>query len=77
MLDSLSIVLPMYNEKDNIRIAVAESIRVGYQIARELEVIVVDDASTDGSGMIVDSLALDHPEVRVIHHAKNQSWAGL
>lgn len=66
----------MYNEKDNIETAVAEALRVGYKMASELEVIVVDDASTDGCGGIADRLADEHPEVRVIHHLYNRKLGG-
>jgi len=76
LINSLSIVFPMYNEKDNIPIAVSEAIRVGYKIAPEIEVIVVDDASTDGSGEIADRLAEGQPEVRVIHHTRNRKLGG-
>ena len=76
MIKSLSIVFPMYNERENIPIAVAESLRVGYKIAPELEIVVVDDASTDGCGEIADQLALDHPEVKVIHHPVNRKLGG-
>ncbi|MCL5105417.1 MAG: glycosyltransferase family 2 protein [Armatimonadetes bacterium] len=76
MIDSLSIVYPMYNEKDNIETAVLEAIRVGYKMARELEVVVVDDASTDGCGGIADRLADEHPEVVVVHHTRNRKLGG-
>lgn len=76
MIDSLSIVFPMYNEKDNIPVAVSEAIRVGYKIAPEVEVIVVDDASTDGSGAIADQLAEERLELRVIHHPVNRKLGG-
>ena len=75
-MNSLSIVFPMYNEKDNIERAVREALRVGYQMAPELEVIIVDDASTDGSGGIADRLADEHPEAVVIHHARNRKLGG-
>lgn len=76
MIESLSIVYPMYNEKDNIPIAVSEAVRVGYKIAPEIEIIVVDDASTDGCGAIADGLAERQPEVRVIHHKRNRKLGG-
>ncbi|MDQ3814388.1 MAG: glycosyltransferase family 2 protein [Armatimonadota bacterium] len=76
MLPSLSIVYPMYNEKDNIETAVREALRVGYQMASQLEIIVVDDASTDGCGEIADRLACAHPEVRVVHHERNRKLGG-
>lgn len=76
MIDSLSIVFPMYNERGNIEKAVAEAIRVGRLIAPEVEVIVVDDASTDGGGKIADRLSEEHPEVRVIHHPRNRKLGG-
>jgi glycosyltransferase involved in cell wall biosynthesis len=66
----------MFNEKDNIGIAVSEAIRVGYQIAPDIEIIVVDDASTDGSGGIIDRLADEHREVRAIHHERNRKLGG-
>jgi glycosyltransferase involved in cell wall biosynthesis len=76
MIHSLSFVFPMYNERDNIEKTVIEAIRVGYLLAPEIEVIVVDDASTDGSEKIVDLLIQKHPELRVIRHGKNRKLGG-
>ena len=76
MIGSLSIVLPMYNEHENIETAVSEAIRVGRLIAPEVEVVVVDDASTDGSGAFVDTLAMRWPELRVVHHPVNRKLGG-
>jgi len=76
VIQSLSIIYPMYNERDNIPIAVSEALRVGHMIVPELEIIVVDDASTDGSGAIADRLAEQHQEVRVIHHDRNRKLGG-
>jgi len=66
----------MYNEKDNIETAVSEALRVGHLIAPEVEVVIVDDASTDGSAGIIDRLADQNPEVRALHHTKNRKLGG-
>jgi glycosyltransferase involved in cell wall biosynthesis len=76
MIKSLSIIYPMYNERENIPTAVSEALRVGYRIAPKLEIVIVDDASTDGCGEIADQLALDHPEVKVVHHPINRKLGG-
>ncbi|HUV69573.1 MAG TPA: glycosyltransferase family 2 protein [Terracidiphilus sp.] len=76
MIKSLSIVYPMFNERENISTAVSEALRVGYTITPELEIVIVDDASTDGCGAIANQLALDHPEVKVRHHLVNRKLGG-
>ena len=76
MISSLSIVLPMYNERENIELAASEAVRVGHLMAPELEVIVVDDASTDGSGALVDTMAAQWPELRVVRHPINRKLGG-
>jgi glycosyltransferase involved in cell wall biosynthesis len=76
MIKSLSIIYPMYNERENIPTAVSEALRIGYKIAPELEIVIVDDASTDGCGEIADQLAQNHPEVKVLHHRVNRKLGG-
>jgi glycosyltransferase involved in cell wall biosynthesis len=76
MIHSLSIVFPMYNEKDNLETAVKEALRVGQLITSDLEIIVVDDASTDGSGALLDRLAEEQARIRPIHHPVNRKLGG-
>src|SRR4051812_18116552 len=62
----LSVIIPCYNERRTIRRIVE---KVQEAVPRDLEIVIVDDASTDGSEAIVDKLQSE--QVKVIHHATN------
>lgn len=64
----LSVVIPVYNEKNTL----AEIIRRVQATPYDKELIVVDDASTDGSRDILRQLAQQHPNIRPFFHDRNQ-----
>ncbi len=64
----LSVVMPVYNESATVEEIVSEVLR--QPCVKEL--IMVNDASTDGSTNILDRLAGEHEEIRVFHHEFNQ-----
>jgi dolichol-phosphate mannosyltransferase len=57
------VIVPTYNEKENIAEIVGTVLRLGSGV----EILVIDDASPDGTGPIVDSLAAANPRVHVLH----------
>src|SRR3954462_5155620 len=62
----LSVIIPCYNDRRTIRRIVE---KVQEAVPRDLEIVIVDDASADGSEAIVDKLQSE--QVKVIHHATN------
>lgn len=60
----LSVVIPVYNTELYIRKCLKSVLNQTY---KDVEIVVVDDGSTDTSGTICDSIARDDKRVRVIH----------
>jgi len=70
----LTIVLPCFNEAANVRTVVEAALRVGRDVAQELEVVVVDDGSRDATASIVAELEREAPEVRRVSHPTNLGY---
>jgi len=78
---SFTIFFPMWNEEDLI----VRTVMAGRELCERLhvageigdhEILIIDDASTDGTGKLADELADEDPAVRVIHHEANRKLGG-
>ncbi len=67
----LSIVVPIYNEEDSLPLLYRSICAALSPLGRTFELILVNDGSTDGSGELLDQLALCDPRVRVVHFRRN------
>lgn len=54
----VTIVIPTYNEAENLRPMVQALLELGLP---DLDILIVDDESPDGTGEIADALAAEHP----------------
>ena len=70
----VSVLIPAYNEEEVIVYTVNSVLESDYP---KLEVIVVDDGSTDGTGDMLDSEFGRNPAVRVIHQPNRGKPAAL
>jgi polyisoprenyl-phosphate glycosyltransferase len=68
--DFVSLVLPAFNEELNIR-RVYDGIRRALGPSENLEIIFVDDGSSDGTAQCVRQLRLEDPSVRLIRFGRN------
>lgn len=80
-LGTFSFVFPMWNEEAIVERTIAAACEAGDRLVAEgevasYEIVVVDDASTDATGGILDRLALELPLLRVVHHSTNRKLGG-
>lgn len=68
----ISVIIPTFNAERTILSALA-SVRA--QTYEALEILIVDDGSTDGTIGLVERLAAEEPRLRVIRHERNQGPA--
>jgi len=68
---ALSVVVPAFNEESTVGGVLRAHVDVGRRIAREIEVIVCDDGSTDGTPAAIAGVAADVPEIRILHNGAN------
>lgn len=62
--DKISIIVPAYNVKEYIENTVRSICNQTYE---NIEIILVDDGSKDGTGEILDMLSLEEQRIKVIH----------
>lgn len=63
-----TIAITAFNAEDTITGAVASALAQDW---RPIEILVVDDASTDTTAERIAAMAIDHPEIRLIRHPVN------
>ena len=71
MPDMLSIIIPLYNEEDNIEPLYAKLDTVLGSLGHPYEVILVNDGSTDDTRGRIDAVAVRDERVRVVHLRRN------
>ena len=71
---SLSIILPVYNEGQNIKEVVEKIIAGIKNYINTFELIIVNDGSTDKSADIIRSLSVQYPVLRLINIQKNKGY---
>ena len=62
-MEKVLVIVPTYNEKDNIQKLISQVLAV----SPEIEMLIVDDNSPDGTGEVVDRLAEQNSRIHVLH----------
>lgn len=66
------LTIPVYNECESLTGVFAEILK---ELPREIkQIIAINDASTDGSDLILEELARNTPILKVLHHRENQGY---
>ena len=73
---SISLVVPVFNEEENLAHAVDVASRALAEFTSRYEIILVDDASTDRTPEIIRGLAATDPHIRAQRHDRNQKLGG-
>lgn len=73
---SVSAMFPCYNDANTIAGLVDDVYQALAPIVAEVEVIVVNDGSSDGSRDVLDDLIATRPWLQVIHHEVNRGYGG-
>jgi len=68
---SVSLVVPMYNERDNVQPLYEQLAAVCAKIPDPTEIIFVDDGSRDGTAAKLDELAAQDPRVKIVRFRRN------
>jgi dolichol-phosphate mannosyltransferase len=80
-MPELSVVVPVFNERDNIPPLLAE-IAAALRGTVDFEIVYVDDDSSDDSRAVLAAQKASYPELRVLHHVSRSGqstavWNGV
>ncbi len=71
-MDKITVIIPVYNVEKYLKVAIDATINQTY---KNLEIILVDDGSTDSSGKICDEYSKIDNRIKVIHQ-ENKGLSG-
>jgi dolichol-phosphate mannosyltransferase len=74
MLPGLSVVIPCFNEEATLSGVIQKSLEAASALARECEILVVDDGSQDASASIAKRWSDTDPRVQLFLHERNRGF---
>ena len=73
-MNTLSVIIPAYNEEENIEDVVHKCLQVCPGLTGRFELLIIDDGSADGTAKIAQRLASQHNQVKLLQHQQNMGW---
>ena len=73
-IEQLSVFFPAYNEEANLEKTVTNAIGILEKVARQWEILIINDGSKDKTAEIAERLALRDKRIRVITHSPNRGY---
>jgi dolichol-phosphate mannosyltransferase len=70
----LTVVMPAYNEENNIKSSIKAIYENISRMTPDFELLVINDGSTDNTGQIIDVLSRKYKKIRIIHHCMNMGF---
>ncbi|MBI3360789.1 MAG: glycosyltransferase family 2 protein [Chloroflexi bacterium] len=74
--NSITAFFPAYNDGGTIASMVIAALKTLQKVTDDYEVVVVNDGSADYTAEVLDELARQYPQVRIVHHPKNRGYGG-
>lgn len=68
----LSLIIPAYNEEENVEQVVKDADHVFKTYFEPYQIIVVNDGSTDRTGDVAETLSVEVPGLKIVHHTVNK-----
>src|SRR6266705_6577605 len=72
--ESITVFFPIFNDQETVESLVAKALEVLPTLTGDYEILLINDGSTDASGVIADRLARTIKQLRVIHHPNNRGY---
>jgi glycosyltransferase involved in cell wall biosynthesis len=73
----LSIIIPVYNEEDNINKVILKVLKVSlHDLKVSKEIIIVDDDSSDGSWKVIEEISKNRKDISFMRHKQNIGKGG-
>src|SRR5215510_13124825 len=68
----LSVLVPVYNERHVVEASLRRVLALEHKLINQLELIVVDDCSSDGTWEVLLKLAKEDSRITLLRHKQNQ-----
>ncbi len=71
---SLSALVPVRNVQAVVEPALRRLLEILAELTRAVELIVLDDGSTDATGEVLSEMAVQYPQIKVFHFGRPRGW---